>query len=81
MLPFMTSSFGNPSSLHTFGQEARKALEEARARIAELIHSEKKESIIFTSGATESNNLAIKGIANRYKDRGNTCQSSTHAST
>jgi cysteine desulfurase len=71
MLPFMTSSFGNPSSLHTFGQEARKALEEARARIAELIHSEKKESIIFTSGATESNNLAIKGIANRYKDRGN----------
>jgi cysteine desulfurase len=71
MLPFMNSSFGNPSSLHTYGQEARKALEEARAKIAELIKSEKKESVIFTSGATESNNLAIKGTANRYKDRGN----------
>lgn len=71
MLPFMKSAFGNPSSLHTFGQEARKALEESRAKIAELVNAEKKESIIFTSGATESNNLAIKGTANRYKDRGN----------
>jgi len=71
MLPFMKSAFGNPSSLHTYGQEARKALEESRAKIAELVNAEKKESIIFTSGATESNNLAIKGTANRYKDRGN----------
>jgi cysteine desulfurase len=56
--------------LHQFGQEARKALEEARAKIAELINAERKESIIFTSGATESNNMAIKGVANRNKDRG-----------
>jgi len=70
MLPFMRSSFGNPSSLHTLGQEAKHALEEARAKVAELINAEKKENIIFTSGATESNNMAIKGVANRYKDRG-----------
>jgi cysteine desulfurase len=70
MLPCMESFYGNPSSLHTFGQEAQKALEEARTRVAQLINAEKKESIIFTSGATESNNLAIKGVANRYRDRG-----------
>ena len=70
MLPYMKSSYGNPSSLHTLGQEAKRALEDARTRIAALINAEKKESIIFTSGATESNNLAIKGVANRNKDRG-----------
>jgi len=71
MLPYMRTNYGNPSSLHTCGQEARKALEEARTKIAKLINAEKKETIVFTSGATESNNLAIKGVANRYKDRGN----------
>jgi cysteine desulfurase len=71
MLPYMRTNYGNPSSLHTYGQEARKALEEARTKIAKLINAEKKETIVFTSGATESNNLAIKGVANRYKDRGN----------
>lgn len=70
MLPYMKSSYGNPSSLHTFGQEAKSALNEARARIAGLINAERKESVIFTSGATESNNMAIKGIAYRNKDRG-----------
>jgi cysteine desulfurase len=70
MLPYMKLSYGNPSSLHVFGQEAKKALEEARTRVAELINAEKKESIIFTSGATESNNMAIKGVAYRNKDRG-----------
>jgi len=70
ILPYMKSFYGNPSSLHTFGQEAKNALEEARAKVAQLINAEKKESIIFTSGATESNNLAIKGVAYRYKDRG-----------
>jgi cysteine desulfurase len=70
MLPYMQTSYGNPSSLHAYGQKARKALEEARTKIADLINAEKKETIIFTSGATESNNLAIKGVANRYKDRG-----------
>jgi cysteine desulfurase len=70
MLPYMTSHYGNPSSLHSIGQEAKNALEEARAKVAQLINAEKKESIIFTSGATESNNLAIKGVAYRYVDRG-----------
>ena len=70
MLPFMKTSYGNPSSLHIAGQEAKLALDEARSKVAELINAEKAESIIFTSGATESNNLAIKGVANRYKDRG-----------
>jgi len=70
MLPYMQSIYGNPSSLHSFGQEARRALEEARAKVAELINAEKSESIIFTSGATESNNMAIKGVAYRYKDHG-----------
>ena len=70
MLPYMKSSFGNPSSLHAFGQEAKRGLEDARAKVAELINAEKRESIIFTSGATESNNMAIKGVANRYKNSG-----------
>jgi cysteine desulfurase len=70
MFPYMKSSCGNASSLHTLGQEAKRALEEARTRVADLIHAEKKENIIFTSGATESNNIAIKGAANRNKDRG-----------
>jgi len=70
MLPYMKPSFGNASSLHAFGQEAKRALEDARAKVAELINAEKRESIIFTSGATESNNMAIKGVANRYKESG-----------
>ena len=70
MLPYVSSRFGNPSSLHSFGQEAKEALEEARRKVADLVHAERKENIIFTSGATESNNLAIKGVANRNSDRG-----------
>jgi cysteine desulfurase len=70
MLPYMKSSYGNPSSLHTFGQEAKRALDESRAKVAKLIHAEKPETIIFTSGATESNNLAIKGTAKRNKAQG-----------
>jgi len=70
MLPYMKTSYGNPSSLHVTGQEAKRALDEARIKVAELINAEKAESIIFTSGATESNNLAIKGVVNRNKDRG-----------
>jgi cysteine desulfurase len=70
MLPFMKTTYGNPSSLHIAGQEAKLALDEARSRVAKLINAEKVESVIFTSGATESNNLGIKGVANRYKDRG-----------
>ena len=70
MLPFMKSLYGNPSSIHSFGQETRQALEDARIKIAELISAERKETIFFTSGATESNNVAIKGVADRNKDRG-----------
>lgn len=70
MFPYMKEFYGNPLSLHFFGQEPRQALEEARAKVAKLINAEKKESIIFTSGATESNNMAIKGVAYRNRDRG-----------
>jgi cysteine desulfurase len=70
MLPFMKVTYGNPSSLHSSGQKAKSALDEARSKVAELINAEKPEAIIFTSGATESNNLAIKGAANRNKDKG-----------
>ena len=70
MSPYMGSLCGNPSSVHSFGQEGRQALEEARTKVAESINAESKESVIFTSGATESNNMAIKGVAHRTQDRG-----------
>ncbi len=60
MLPWLKDGFGNPSSLHSFGREARKAVEDARATIAECLHAEPKE-IFFTSGGTEANNWVIKG--------------------
>ncbi len=66
MLPFFNERFGNPSSLYTIGRDAKKAIEEARQQIAQLINA-KKEEIIFTGSGTESDNLAIKGIA--YKNR------------
>lgn len=70
ILPYMKKFYGNPSSIHSFGQEVKQALEESRSKIAKLINAEKNESIIFTSGATESNNMAIKGVAFRNKDQG-----------
>jgi cysteine desulfurase len=71
MMPYFTQNYGNPSSIHSFGNEARRAIDEARSKIAGLIRAEKKEEIVFTSGGTESNNLAIKGVAYRNKDKGN----------
>ncbi len=70
MLPFFKSSFGNPSSVHELGQEAKQALQNSREIVSKLINSETPEAIVFTSGATESNNLAIRGIAGRNKSRG-----------
>ena len=70
MLTYMKSSFGNPSSLHTLGQEAKQALEKGREEVAKLVNAEEPETIVFTSGATESNNIAIKGVANRNRNQG-----------
>jgi cysteine desulfurase len=68
MLPFLTERYGNPhSKTHSYGWETEKAIEDARENIAKLIGASSKE-IIFTSGATESNNMAIKGVAHFYRE-------------
>ena len=70
MLPYFTEDFGNAASrTHVYGWKAAEAVEESRQQIAELLHASPRD-ILFTSGATESDNLAIKGVAGYYRDRG-----------
>ena len=70
MIPYLTEMFGNPASRsHAFGWDADKAVEKAREQVAALVNADSKE-IVWTSGATESNNLALKGMAHFYKARG-----------
>lgn len=71
MLPYFSDVFANPHSKHILGQEVNSALEEARRSIASLIKAADSREIIFTSGATEANNLAIQGVAHFYKNKGN----------
>lgn len=71
MMPYFSEVYGNPSSIHSWGNGARKAMEEARTKIVALIGAKKNEEVFFTSGGTESNNLVIKGVAYRNKGKGN----------
>ncbi len=69
MLPYFADSFGNPSSVYSYGQEAKGAVEQARASVAELIGA-RSEEIVFTSGGTEADNFALKGVAFANEDKG-----------
>jgi len=76
MVPYFTEIYGNASSLHSFGREAHNAMEEARSRVARLINADPEE-IIFTAGGTESDNIAIKGVAYANRSRGDQIITST----
>lgn len=70
MMPYLTDIYGNPSSLHYFGQEAHKAVENARHQVASALNAEDNE-IVFTGCGTEADNMALKGIAEKYQSKGN----------
>jgi len=70
ILPYFTEAFGNPSSIYSYGQEAKGAVEEGRAKLAEFIGA-RSEEIVFTAGGTEADNLAVKGVAYANEHKGN----------
>ena len=70
MIPYIYEHFGNPSSSHAFGQRAKMGVDKARSQVADLLGCQPDE-VVFTSGGTESNNHAIKGVAGAYRDKGN----------
>lgn len=70
MLPYLTTIFGNPSSTHRYGREAREAVETSRKDLCQVLGGRSSREIVFTSGATESNNLAIKGVAAALRAQG-----------
>ncbi len=76
MLPFLKEDFGNPSSLHSFGRDVKKHLEEAREKVAAALNAEPEE-IFFTSGGTEADNLAVQGVAKALRKQGNHIITST----
>jgi cysteine desulfurase len=81
LLPYLQGGFGNPSSVHVYGRTARAAIDEARDSVANLLGAKSKE-IVFTSGGTESNNLAIFGATRTFRSKGNhiiTCATEHHA--
>lgn len=71
MLPYFTENFGNPSSVHGYGRKTRMALDNARGKIAGLLGAADDREIIFTSGGTEADNLALTGVARAYREKGN----------
>jgi len=71
MAPYFSKDFGNPSTLYSYGREAKVALEEARAKVARLIGAKEPEEIVFTSGGTEADNFALCGIAWANQEKGN----------
>ena len=70
LVPFHAAQYGNASSVHSFGREAKKHLEEARRRVAALIGADSSEEIVFTSGGTEADNFAVKGAAYALREKG-----------
>lgn len=70
MIPYYTEKYGNPSSIYSLGSVSKVAVENAREQVAKAIGADKKE-IFFTSGGSEADNWAIRGVANYYKNKGN----------
>ena len=76
MMPYLTDIYGNPSSVHSFGREAKAGVDKARQQLAKALNAELDE-IIFTGCGTESDNTVLLGVAERYKSKGNHIISST----